>query len=205
MSFGPLEKFATIWKADADGRNDTQLLPPVSRWLAGITRDDQALVYENPAGGLWRAPLNGSAPTQIVKMTVRTPDLSPDGTSIAFVALDPENRPMVVACRLPLCPPDSHIRLWPDGLTVSDPEGGAVRWAPGGGIAYVKQAPQPNIWIQPLNGAPPQQLTHFSDGRAIPDFAWSRDGARLAIVRVRPHHQRRPVQASALQVMTHRS
>lgn len=185
MSWGPLETFATIWKADADGRNETQLLPPESRWLAGITRDDQALVYEIPAGGLWMKPLDGGAPTRIVNMSVRTPDLSPDGSSVAFVTLDQTNRPMIVACRLSLCTPDSQIRLRPDGLTVSDPEGGAVRWAPGGGIAYVKQTPQPNIWIQPLNGAPPQQLTRFSDGRAIPDFAWSRDGARLAIVRLR--------------------
>jgi Tol biopolymer transport system component len=185
MSWGPLETFATIWKADAEGRNGTQLLGPVSRWLAGITRDDQALVYESSAGGLWRKPLDGGAPTRIVNMTVRTPDLSPDGTSVAFVTRDAENRPMIVACRLPLCPPDSQIKLRPDGLTDSDPEGGAVRWAPGGGIAYVKRTPQPNIWIQPLNGAAPQQLTHFSDGRAIPDFAWSRDGARLAIVRLR--------------------
>jgi Tol biopolymer transport system component len=185
MSWGPLERFATIWRADGDGRNDKQLLPAVSRWLAGITRDDQAVVYEIPAGGLWRAPLDGGPPTQIVNMTVRTPDLSPDGTSIAFVTLDPENRPMIVACRLPLCTPDSQITLRPDGLTVSDPEGGAVRWAPGAGIAYVKQTPQPNIWIQPLNGAPPHQLTRFTDGRAIPDFAWSRNGARLAILRLR--------------------
>jgi hypothetical protein len=26
-------------------------------------------------------------------------------------------------------------------------------------------------------------LTHFTDGRTILDFAWSRDGRRLAIVR----------------------
>ncbi len=183
MSWGPLETFATIWKADGDGRNPTLLLPAQSRWLAGITRDDQALVYEIPTGGLWMKPLDGGAPTRIVNMTVRTPDLSPDGTSVAFVTRDPENRPMIVVCRLPLC--TKQIPLRPDGLTVSDPEGGAVRWAPNGGIAYVKQTPQPNIWIQPLNSAPPHQLTHFSDGRPIPDFAWSRDGARLAIVRVR--------------------
>jgi hypothetical protein len=39
------------------------------------------------------------------------------------------------------------------------------------------------IWVQPLDGKPPHQLTHFTD-RTIGDFAWSRDGKRLAIARV---------------------
>jgi hypothetical protein len=34
-----------------------------------------------------------------------------------------------------------------------------------------------------LNGAPPKQLTGFTDGWRIIDFAWSRDGKRLAIAR----------------------
>ena len=69
---------------------------------------------------------------------------------------------------------------------MADPDGGPVRWTPDGrGIAFVIRSPQANIWIQPLDGSPPRQLTRFTDGRAIPDFAWSRDGSRLAIVRVR--------------------
>ena len=40
-----------------------------------------------------------------------------------------------------------------------------------------------NLWIQPLDGKAPRQLTHFTDGRTIADFAWSRDGKRLAIAR----------------------
>jgi hypothetical protein len=39
-----------------------------------------------------------------------------------------------------------------------------------------------NIWIQSLDGAPPQQLTNFRDG-LIFDFAWSRDGKQLALSR----------------------
>jgi len=39
--------------------------------------------------------------------------------------------------------------------------------------------------VQPLSGAPPRQLSRFADGRAILDFAWSRDGARLAIARAK--------------------
>jgi hypothetical protein len=31
----------------------------------------------------------------------------------------------------------------------------------------------------------PHQLTHFNDDRIITDFAWSRDGKRLAVARSR--------------------
>jgi Tol biopolymer transport system component len=41
----------------------------------------------------------------------------------------------------------------------------------------------PNIWIYSFEGKVLRQLTHFKDERSIADFAWSRDGKRLAIAR----------------------
>ena len=37
--------------------------------------------------------------------------------------------------------------------------------------------------VDEILAEPPRQLTHFSDNRQIADFAWSRDGKRLAIAR----------------------
>ena len=37
--------------------------------------------------------------------------------------------------------------------------------------------------MEPLDGGPPRQLTHFTDDREISDFQWSHDGKRLAISR----------------------
>ncbi|HET9217704.1 MAG TPA: protein kinase [Terriglobia bacterium] len=182
LSWGPLETFGTMWKADADGRHAVRLAS-TARWLAGVTRDNRAAIYALDQG-IWMMPLDGGMASEIVDMEGRTPDLSADGKSVAFVTLDQENRPVIVACDLPTC--TSQKRLTPSGLTVADPDGGPVRWTPDGrGIAFVIPSPQANIWIQPLDGSPPRQLTRFTDGRAIPDFAWSRDGSRLAIVRVR--------------------
>jgi Tol biopolymer transport system component len=60
--------------------------------------------------------------------------------------------------------------------------GGHPKWTSDGrSIAYI--GPSSNIWTQPLDGKPPRQLTHFIDNRQIADFAWSRDGKRLAIAR----------------------
>jgi len=63
-------------------------------------------------------------------------------------------------------------------------QGGRIRWTPNGrGVAYVRDRPHSNIWVQLLDGAAPRALTSFTDGREILDFAWSRDGTRLAIAR----------------------
>ena len=58
-----------------------------------------------------------------------------------------------------------------------------IRWTPDGrGIAYL-DATLSNIWVQPLDGSAPRQLTHFKDNRRTISFAWSPDGSRLAINR----------------------
>jgi hypothetical protein len=40
-----------------------------------------------------------------------------------------------------------------------------------------------NVWTTPVEGEAPRQLTTFTDGRRIADFAWSRHDRRLAILR----------------------
>ena len=43
-----------------------------------------------------------------------------------------------------------------------------------------------NIWVQPLAGGKPYQLTRFpEDDHLIEDFTWSADGRRLAFSRSR--------------------
>jgi Tol biopolymer transport system component len=55
---------------------------------------------------------------------------------------------------------------------------------PGGwGLAYVdSRGGVSNIWVQPLDGSPPLQLSDFKDER-IDSFDWSPDGRYLAVVR----------------------
>lgn len=58
---------------------------------------------------------------------------------------------------------------------------GRFRWTPDGrGLAYAaKQRSIGNIWIQPLDGSAPKQLTQWSPN-PIFSFDWSRDGKWLA-------------------------
>jgi citrate lyase alpha subunit len=57
----------------------------------------------------------------------------------------------------------------------------------GVGLALVLGTQQslPNVWMQALDGSASRPLTRFEDGREILDFAWSNDGARLAVARSR--------------------
>jgi hypothetical protein len=61
------------------------------------------------------------------------------------------------------------------------------RWMPGGReIAY--NGDDGNLWALPLDGGQPRRITSFDPpepGTTITDFAWSRDGQRLAILRLK--------------------
>jgi serine/threonine protein kinase len=182
LSWGEPRTLATIWKAESDGRRAVQIGPGTT-WVR-VTPDDRNVMYMRAnSGELWSVPLEGGKPVRVAQLPVsaRAPALSPNGTSLAFVAWNQE-RPSIGVCGLPGC--TSQRWLTPPGLTMSEPDGGAIRWTPDNqAVAYVNVQSKPNIWLQPLSGSP-RQLTHFTDGRDIPDFAWSHDGSRLAIERV---------------------
>src|SRR5207253_5672353 len=96
---------------------------------------------------------------------------SPAGTSLVFRSVDEQNHVVIVLCDLPACTSSRTLNY----------AGYPLRWTPDGrAVAYVDGATQRNIWVQPLAGGPPRQLTRFTD-RTIADFAWSRDGTRLAV------------------------
>ena len=51
-------------------------------------------------------------------------------------------------------------------------------------LAFVGPGVSADLWIQPVTGSPPRQLTHFpNEPLQIADFAWSADGKRLAVAR----------------------
>ena len=104
------------------------------------------------------------------------PDVSSDGRRLLFLTSDPQNQFKLMVCDLPACTNRLTLPLPPNFAYVTQ------RFMPDGrGIAYVDTTLS-NIWSLPLDGGPPRQLTGFSD-RRVANFAWSRDGKRLAIMR----------------------
>jgi Tol biopolymer transport system component len=59
-----------------------------------------------------------------------------------------------------------------------------LHWTPSGdALTYISTAGGAgNVWLQPIRGGSPRQLTQFRDAE-IYSFAWSLDGKQIACVR----------------------
>jgi len=157
-------------------------LRPYQRRAALARRRLLAFVDASASKGLVVRVMSMDDPTNVREVTatgVRPggAEISPDGRSIAFTSFDAQNQPAVTVCDLEAC---SSKKTFPS-------TGGEAHWTPDGrGLAYIDPRTQSDLWVQPLDGAPPHQLTHFpSDSQQIWDFAWSADGKRLAVARAR--------------------
>ena len=117
----------------------------------------------------WVVSMDGALPKQVVNQVDLGHDISPDGRSLAVLSRDEQGRSEIIVCSLPEC---AGRQRYPA------PVGGNPQWAGGGAISYSDGR---NVWIQPLDGSPPRQITHFAD-RVIDDYAWSHNGL-LAVSR----------------------
>ena len=173
-----------LWKADETKR---ERLPAgfASGPSARLSPDGRLIALIDPTGpkGLAVRVLSMDDPTRVRDITITAvrqggAEISPDGRSIMFSSFDSQNQPALSVCDLDAC---SSRKTFPARGT------GDSQWMPDGrGIAYIDARTQSDVWVQPLDGAPPRQLTHFpTDGQQIWDFAWSSDGKRLAVARAR--------------------
>jgi Tol biopolymer transport system component len=159
-----------LWKAEANGRRVARLVPSVTASQVVVTPDERSVIYNSLVGGtvpIWMVPIDGGTPTKLADGAGAS--VSPDGGSMAFA----DSRASLIVCALPGCTSRRTI-----GSVRFD---APLSWTPDGrGVAYAREG---NIWVQPLGGGPPRQLTRSADRRPIGFFAWSRDGKRLAITR----------------------
>jgi serine/threonine protein kinase len=165
-----------LWRVDADGRNAVQLVSGEATWPV-VTSDDRDVIFVTRRGGVqapWSVPIVSGPLRQLVNVFAYQPSVSPDGRSLVFGATNA--RGQLSICDLPGC---ANLRRF------TTAQGGPQsRWTPDGrGIAYYTLGAGGNLWVQPLDGSTPRQLTHFADDRSIVDYAWSRDGKHLAVAR----------------------
>jgi eukaryotic-like serine/threonine-protein kinase len=163
-----------LWTANAGGRRKTRLVPTVAAEQVAVTPDDRFVLFTSVAGStvsIWMVSIEGGSPTKLTDGS--NVAVSPDGGSIAFTAEGKNGVTSLFVCSLPRC--ELPRRIGPAQFDM------AVSWTPDGrGVAYANNG---NLWVQPLSGGAPRQLTRFTDGRPIRAFAWSRDGQQLAITR----------------------
>lgn len=135
---------------------------------------------------IWKVGIDGGEAVQLSKQPgyALAPAVSPDSKTVAFYwsKADRAKSPEIavipfeggdVIKTFPVPPKWSH------GLAKH-----TVQWTPDGrSINYaVHRDNASNIWSQPVDGGPAQQVTHFADPQIF-NFAYSPDGKKLALSR----------------------
>ncbi len=170
-----------IWRMDIDGHHLAQLTQGRSQTRPEVTPDGQWVVYQQGIGpdepSIWRVPAMGGEPERLTESLALWPVASPDGRLLAYVYLDEKGWGVAVR---PF-ERGATVRKFPFPATVG---ARLFRWTPDGqALAYiVNENGASNIWLQPLNGDAPTQLTNYKAGQLI-SLAWSPDGQWSAYMR----------------------
>jgi serine/threonine protein kinase len=171
----------SIWKMDTDGGNPAQLGRNGLALFPKITSDGKDVVYGSWMGqGIFKIPLTGGEPIQLLSGSAFQPSVSPDGKLLAVTKrrTDPPGNYLDI---LPLAGGPS-IRQF--DIPVLSMTGTQLSWTPDSkGVIFLDSRDGVgNLWIQPLAGGKPRQLTNFSSDR-IYSFDWSTEGKQLVVAR----------------------
>jgi Tol biopolymer transport system component len=169
---------ANLWRMDLNGTNQKQLTTGMNDQEPACAKDGSWVYFVDNVENRFvkRVSIEGGSPETVVKYSVGSFALSPDGKEIASFELreldhrlmlridNVETRQMAYA--------DIDSRALPDELT----------YAPDGkGIVYlVREKGVDNLWLQPLDGKARRQLTHFKKDKTF-RFVFSPDGSKIAM------------------------
>jgi Tol biopolymer transport system component len=181
---------ANLWRLNMATGELKQLTFGKAEEYSSCTPDGKWVVYQGTgaADSLWhifKVSIDGGTPVDLVHGRGYEPAVSPDGTLLAYVGYEGQGasaKGKFVVQRLE------------DGARLHEFEAPAVpqkrlRWTPDGhALTYVRNTTgnTQNVYMQPLSGGAPVQLTHFdSEPSYVAAYAWSRDGKKFAITRAR--------------------
>ncbi|MGC2260517.1 MAG: protein kinase [Candidatus Sulfotelmatobacter sp.] len=181
---------ASIWRANADGSIPVKVSDGKID-VGGVCSPDGKWVYYSPRdlSQIWRAPMDGSGKPEVVSGSV-VPNsfpsggmgVSSDGKVLGYILEIVDAATQRGQEKLALLDLGSSApRLLNADSRVAT--GGLAFTPDGKGVAYpIHENGVDNIWIQPLDGSPGHQITHFTSEK-IDSFHWSPDGKTLGILR----------------------
>ncbi len=169
---------ANLSRMDLNGTNLKQLTsnlndqqpvcPSTGNWVYFIDNSDNRYVK--------RVSTDGGAPETVVKHSVGFYGLSPDGKEIASFELRELDHKLMLRIdnveTQKMTYSDVDQRALPDDLSYT-PDGKGV-------VYVVREKGVDNLWLQPLDGKPHRQLTHFKKDKIF-RFVFSPDGSQIAI------------------------
>jgi Tol biopolymer transport system component len=158
---------------------------------SSCTPDGKWVVYPGPSPNdsvyrIYKISTDGGEPVELAKGRVYEPAVSPDGQLVAYTRIDGQGaraKSKVVLQKVEGGSPVQEIEV-PSAFTPM-----YLGWTPDGkALTFVRNTTgnTQNLYVQPLDGGAPVQLTHFdSEPASIAAYAWSRDGKKLAVTRAR--------------------
>ncbi|MEQ1921674.1 MAG: winged helix-turn-helix domain-containing protein [Pyrinomonadaceae bacterium] len=172
-----------LWRIGIDGSGLTRITSGDGEYYPQCTPDGMWIVYQS--GGnfptLWKLPISGGEAMQLTKTTASRPSLSPDGRFIAYHYLDSSFKPSRWGIGISGTEDGTRVKRFDFSATVVER---LVKWTPDGKNIAFLNSPNgvPNIWLQPIDGGEPKQLTDFPSDNIIA-FNWNADGKQLAVIR----------------------
>jgi eukaryotic-like serine/threonine-protein kinase len=172
-----------VWRMDPDGENEKQLTKGQDDTWPWCSPDGQWVVYHSLVQGkraLHRVSINGGEPEQLTDYSSVCPSISADGRWISCYYRLEAKAPW----KLGIIPFDGGLPVQSFEVPPTVVFTSLVRWTPDGrALAYITNRDGiSNIWIQPLDGSPPKQLTDFKSDDIF-WFDWSPDGRQLGVSR----------------------
>lgn len=166
-----------VWTMGIDGARPRRLTAGDQDIYPDATPDGRWVLYQ--LGGhhrLWKVSTDGRHRTPLTHARAARPRVSPDGRLVACNVWDADRRRWKAAL---LSLENGRLLRTLDEIPSSPWT--ILRWTPDGrGLTYVDtRSDDNNLWISPIDGGAPRQLTHFTTGHTH-DFAWSPDGRYLA-------------------------
>lgn len=172
-----------LWRIGLDGSNPILLTGKDSHeGNPDISPDGKWIVYSAWNFGkqaLWRMPIEGGEAQRLTDFESTEPSVSPDGKSIACFFNDEKN-----VAYLGIVPFEGGAVLKTFDVPPTIEVDMSPKWTPDGrGLTYIdERGGVPNLWLQPVDGSTPRQLTDFKQN-GIHRREWTRDGKQVAIVR----------------------
>jgi eukaryotic-like serine/threonine-protein kinase len=181
-----------LWRLNAASGELKQLTSGKFDDRPSCTPDGKLLVYQafiatDSMARIFKVSTDGGTPVELSRGTLAIPpSVSPDGSLIAYGKTDGQGasaKLKFVVQRLDGGAPVQVIEV------PSTANAGQLGWTPDGhALTYVRNTTgnTMNVYMQPLAGGAPVQLTHFdSEPAVVASYAWSRDGKKFAITRAR--------------------
>ncbi|HUQ31686.1 MAG TPA: protein kinase [Pyrinomonadaceae bacterium] len=171
-----------LWQMEIDGSNQKA----ASRGLPGaFTPDGKWFVYESHVGGgshIEKISIDGGEPVRLTEekeVRATRPTISPDGKLIACHYKEPEKPWKVAFIPIEGGKPSKFLDVPQTSATNLTFPG--FLWTPDKRALTFRDGTM-NLWLLPLDGSSPRQLTNFNS-ETIFWYDWSTDGKTLALSR----------------------